>query len=253
MSINIWKGEYWAESYGVFKRDLSTIVLDKTNRKDLIGHIDSFINEKEWYIKNGIPYRTGILLKGPPGTGKTSLLKGLCTHYKKDLYLLQLAGMTDKSFLDALTRVPAGSIIAIEDIDTCSITTSRDIKKEKEQGTSLSDFSTLSLSGLLNGIDGVASGDNRILIATTNHPEKLDNALIREGRFDLKLEIGYVSNEMLREFFKKFYPKHKIPKDYAIKENTAPCEVQTLIFSNRNNPDEVLNKLKLVSKLEMIN
>ena len=133
--------------------------------------------------------------------------------------------------------------IGIEDIDTCGATMDRDTKNKKVTKSDKDDFSFLTLSGLLNGIDGVSSGDDRILIATTNHPEKLDKALIREGRFDLHLEIGYVNDEMLKEFITRFYPGHKIPKSFKIKPKVAPCEVQGLIFKNRDNPKEVLKSL----------
>jgi chaperone BCS1 len=244
LNIRTWRRGYWDEAQGTFKRDLSTIILGNNNKEKLLAHIDNFIDEKDWYIQNGIPYRTGILLTGPPGTGKTSLLKGLCTYYEKDLYLLQLTGLTDDSFLEALSEVPAGDIIAIEDIDACSVTKSRKEPKQTKSNNLASEFSALTLSGLLNGIDGVSSGDDRILIATTNHPEKLDKALIREGRFDLKLNIGYVDDKMIREFFEKFYPDFKLPVRYKIKDKIAPCEVQTLIFENRDNPEIVLKKLK---------
>jgi hypothetical protein len=260
LEINVWRHDYWRTGCTTYLRPMSTIILNKETRNNITGHIDEFLSDKDWYMKNGIPYRTGILLSGPPGTGKTSLLKGLCTHYGKDLYLLQLDGLTDKSFLDALSSVPPGSVIAIEDIDTCHASSSRvtpvaksPARAEFERAVGINeveatkDDSTssmgLTLSGLLNGIDGVASGDDRILIATTNHPEKLDPALIRDGRFDLKVEIGYVSMEMLHSFFEKFYPDTKIPSDYKIKAGIAPCEVQTLIFKNRDNPEIVLEKL----------
>ena len=54
----------------------------------------------------------------------------------------------------------------------------------------------MSLSGLLNALDGVASQEGRILIMTTNHIEKLDSALIRPGRIDLRLELNYADSEL---------------------------------------------------------
>ncbi|KAK3057621.1 hypothetical protein LTR09_001805 [Extremus antarcticus] len=65
--------------------------------------------------------------------------------------------------------------------------------------------SGISLSGLLNAIDGVASHEGRVLIMTTNHPEQLDAALVRPGRVDRKIEFAYAMNEQVRELFVRMY------------------------------------------------
>jgi mitochondrial chaperone BCS1 len=63
----------------------------------------------------------------------------------------------------------------------------------------------ISLSGLLNAIDGVASHEGRVLIMTTNCPEKLDGALIRPGRVDMKIEFSLATEEQIRELFIRMY------------------------------------------------
>ena len=234
---------------------METIVLDTKEKEKLIKTIQDFIDEKSWYVDNGIPYHIAILLYGPPGTGKSSLLRGLCTHFNRDLYMLSLTGLSDTQFLGALSETSDDSIIGIEDIDSCIATKKRKSSKKKKpkkksknptygveetEDDEDSGFSFLTISGLLNGIDGVSSGDNRILIATTNHPEKLDSALLREGRFGVQIEIGYLTKEMLKEFFARFYPNFSIPKKFKLRKNVAPCEVQKLIFDNRENPKAVL-------------
>ena len=250
LTIKNWKNDYWRFGPEIYKRPMSTIVLDTKEKEKLIKTIQDFIDEKSWYVDNGIPYHIAILLYGPPGTGKSSLLRGLCTHFNRDLYMLSLTGLSDTQFLSALSETSDDSIIGIEDIDSCIATKMRKSskkKKSKKKKSLVEDaedeaegFSYLTISGLLNGIDGVSSGDNRILIATTNHPEKLDPALLREGRFGVQIEIGYLTREMLKEFFARFYPDFSIPKKFKLRKNVAPCEVQKLIFDNRQNPKEVL-------------
>ena len=63
----------------------------------------------------------------------------------------------------------------------------------------------ISLSGLLNAIDGVASQEGRVLVMTTNYPEKLDDALVRPGRVDLKVEFTLASRQQIRELFVRMY------------------------------------------------
>ncbi|KAM0723691.1 hypothetical protein Q7P37_000679 [Cladosporium fusiforme] len=63
----------------------------------------------------------------------------------------------------------------------------------------------ISLSGLLNAIDGVASHEGRVLIMTTNHPDKLDSALVRPGRVDRKVAFSLAMREEVRELFVRMY------------------------------------------------
>jgi mitochondrial chaperone BCS1 len=63
----------------------------------------------------------------------------------------------------------------------------------------------VSMSGLLNAIDGVASQEGRVLVMTTNHPEKLDDALVRPGRVDMKIEFALANKQQSRELFMRMY------------------------------------------------
>ncbi len=103
----------------------------------------------------------------------------------------------------------------------------------------------MTFSGVLNALDGIMSQDGRIIFMTSNHPEKLDPALLREGRFDLKLTIGLMDDSMFVEYINRFYPEFKIPAGYKLKEQIAPCVVQKLVFENRNSPEAVLKELGL--------
>jgi chaperone BCS1 len=75
-------------------------------------------------------------------------------------------------------------------------------RKSSEEKTS-----RITFSGLLNAIDGVAAGEGRLLFATTNHPERLDPALIRPGRIDRRVEIGHADREQLARIFRRFFPE----------------------------------------------
>lgn len=239
--IYTWRSDCWELTTSKFKRDLSTVVLDKTVKNAVVDHLDRFLSDQEqkWYVSNGVPYKTGILLSGPPGTGKTSLVKAICAKYEKDLYMLSLNGMTDRVLQSALTSVEEGSIVVIEDIDGFGLNLKRrsSSKVDEEKSSSF-----LTMSGILNSIDGVMSAEKIILIATTNHPKKLDKALLREGRFDLKVNVGFMTADSFREYFGRFYPDFQLPKKLKIRPKLAPSRLQKIIFDNRNDPKAALKE-----------
>ncbi|KAH8826977.1 BCS1 N terminal-domain-containing protein [Flagelloscypha sp. PMI_526] len=147
----------------------------------------------------GIPYRRGYLLKGPPGSGKSSFIQALAGSLGYDICLLNLSerGMGDDRLQHRLSNVPSGCIILIEDVDAAF---------NKRAQTSEDGYqSSVTFSGFLNALDGVVSGEERIVFMTTNHPEKLDPALIRPGRVDLAELIDDAVPEQAKSLFIHFY------------------------------------------------
>jgi chaperone BCS1 len=96
-----------------------------------------------------------------------------------------------RSLVDAL---PPATLLLIEDVD-CVFKSERLTTEQ----------TGVTLSGLLNALDGVSSREGRVLFLTTNHPERLDPALIRPGRVDLKLELGHAVPDQARRLFLWFY------------------------------------------------
>src|SRR6516165_7419974 len=102
--------------------------------------------------------------------------------------------MSDEALRSLIDALPVATLLLIEDVD-CVF---------KDQRTTTAE-SGVTLSGLLNALDGVSSRDGRVLFMTTNHPERLDPALIRPGRVDLKIELGYATPDQARRLFLWFY------------------------------------------------
>src|SRR5258708_34026656 len=102
--------------------------------------------------------------------------------------MLKLSDMSDTSLREAITGVEANSFFVIEDVDCIHASRKR---TETEKGDKKSG---VTLSGLLNVVDGLFSPPGAIFVMTTNHREKLDPALIRPGRIDLQLHITYTTN-----------------------------------------------------------
>ena len=177
---------------------------------------------------SGIPYRRGYLLHGPPGSGKSSFIQALAGSLGYDICLLNLSerGLADDKLFHLLSNAPERSIILMEDVDAAfnkRVQTSEDGYVAKffsyeialqlnGRGLMMSFFSlcaryqsSVTFSGFLNALDGVASGEERIIFLTTNHMEKLDPALIRPGRVDLACLIDDASPSQAKRLFTRFY------------------------------------------------
>jgi chaperone BCS1 len=166
-------------------RSLDTIIIPQSDKDYIIDKIDGFIKSEKKYLSMGLPYHLGIILSGPPGTGKTSLIHAIASHYKRNVYFQ--TGMTiDTSAMDINK-----SILVIEDIDTNGMS----VKKRQEtemssDGDLIKAINEQSMSSILNVLDGLLSPHGLITIATTNHYESLDPAIVRPGRFDVHLEFN---------------------------------------------------------------
>ena len=122
-----------------------------------------------------------------PGCGKTSFVQVLASNLKLDICILNLAHkeLTDNSLASHLRDAPENSLILLEDVDAIFTNRSDPSVSSSTNGKS----EGVSFSGLLNALDGVAAQEGRIFFMTTNHIEKLDPALIRPGRCDVKVTL----------------------------------------------------------------
>ncbi|GAA5881401.1 hypothetical protein JCM1840_007555 [Sporobolomyces johnsonii] len=182
------------------KRLLESVVLDEGVKERVVDDVKAFMSRGRWYSERGIPYRRGYLLYGPPGSGKSSFIQALAGSLDYNICVLNLSerGLTDDKLNHLLANAPERSIVLLEDIDAAF---------SMRQQTGEAGFnSNVTFSGLLNALDGVASSTSqRLLFLTTNHLEKLDPALIRPGRVDLKELIDDATPYQTAELFHRFY------------------------------------------------
>ncbi|KAF5386353.1 hypothetical protein D9757_006641 [Collybiopsis confluens] len=207
------------------KRPMSSIVLQPGVKDMLLADCKDFLCSEEWYAERGIPFRRGYLLHGVPGSGKTSLIHSLAGELGLDIYVVSLSskGMSDNTLTTLMGAVPSRCILLLEDLDAAfTRSVSRDSSstgapKEATASTTaaatpeVSDGSTLSLSGLLNSLDGVAAAEGRLLFATTNHIERLDPALSRPGRMDVWVNFTHATKWQAEGIFKCFFPSKPSP------------------------------------------
>lgn len=177
------------------------------NNIDIYEQIDTFLSDETYNLRKklGIPHKIGFLFYGVPGNGKTSLIYALSNYYKKNLYKINLHDMNDRYLVDAILDVDRGSIVVFEEIDCCEAALSRSDNLSKSNESEKDKTSNpLRLDTLLEILDGYQYLKDCIVIMTSNHPEKLDSALIRPGRIDFMYEFNYVSRDLFKRIF-KFY------------------------------------------------
>ncbi|KAI6671428.1 hypothetical protein NL676_006313 [Syzygium grande] len=167
-----------------------TLAMDPELKKMLVDDLDRFVRRKEYYRRVGKAWKRGYLLYGPPGTGKSSLVAAMANYLKFDIYDLELSGLRSNADLQRLLVTTANrSILVVEDID-CTITlqdrrSEARVASKNRMSAPYPQQDELTLSGFLNFIDGLWSscGDERIIVFTTNHKEKLDPALLLASNY----------------------------------------------------------------------
>ncbi|KAH8693954.1 putative mitochondrial chaperone bcs1 [Talaromyces proteolyticus] len=225
----------WTQFSSRPSRDISTVIFDKKAKHELLKDINEYLHPhtRRWYSNHGIPYRRGYLFSGAPGTGKTSLTSALAGIFGLDIYVLSLLdpNMNESQLMRLMSEVPSRCIVLLEDVDAAGLNRreseprTRQTRRNKgdqsaeadvvnmiqgSTGASLNNSAnsaatSVSLSGLLNAIDGVSSQEGRILIMTTNSPESLDKALVRPGRVDMHIRFELPSREEMQELFLSMY------------------------------------------------
>lgn len=247
-----------------------------TDKEVFVNRINLFKDHPEWYDRRGIPYTMGFLLHGEPGCGKTSSIKALAKHmnrhiiniqsdkiktheqlkslfYDETLYVFN--GVNSESFIIPI----AERLFVFEDVDCMGdLLLDREIhnipdksfKKSAKTPEDLNEKASLpedplTLSGLLNILDGTLEIPGRIIILTSNYPELLDRALIRPGRIDMIIKLGKATHAIMSDLYQLYY-ETEISGDILLKlpeDKWTPAEISKIFFNFINDSDAAISEI----------
>lgn len=191
----------WMRYNKIPSRTLDTVYFDEKQKHKLRTDIMEFLKMEKEYDEFGIPYKKNYLLTGIPGSGKTSMIKAMCREIGYNLCIFSINhDMDNNTALSAFRDIPPKSVLLFEDID-CLF----------DKRTSTSDNkSGFTFSNLLNLLDGVFCRKGLIAFITTNHPENLDHALLRQGRTDMIIHMNYPKKIDVKHLFRDMMRKEEL-------------------------------------------
>jgi ATP-dependent 26S proteasome regulatory subunit len=232
---------------------------------ELKERLNLFVHHPEWYQERGIPHSLGILLHGIPGAGKTSTIKAIAKDTNRHIFNLSLRPYTTQKQLTNLFynenvvvangdgtsqvyRIPISQrVFVIEDIDCLT-----NVVFQRQPGSASELHNTgdgITLSFLLNLLDGVLETPGRILVITSNYPEKLDTALVRPGRIDVRIEFAHATRELIRDMINNFYSVSWKERDIpsCLDRALTPADVLESLCNHFKDPHKAVRQLVLKS------
>lgn len=196
------------------------------------------------YARRGRVHKRGYLLYGVPGTGKTQLALWLAGQTQRNVSLMVSNDISDAEFLNLVSSLPRRSILLLEDVDTVLGNDRPAVKGKRKNQEEPSERKGLSLGFLLNVLDGVLSTEGQVIVMTTNHPEKLDPALIRPGRTDYRVEIPTLDKPSLEAMYTSYFgPQGAKEFASAIGGGSTGADIECLLDTCQNGQEALAKAL----------
>lgn len=240
-------GGYWDFMSATESRDEHSLFLKQSEKEKLLEYVKDFINPetKKDYIKYNIPYKSNILLYGVPGAGKTSTCLVVASALKTNIGIIPISRQLDDSkLIHAINNVKKNNckIIIMEDIDC--------LFSDRKANDTMKN--ALTLSGLLNSLDGLCRNEGIIVFLTTNDIDVIDAAMLRSMRLDYRIEYTHADEYQTRECFRYFRPNNMDDFDafYALIKHKSYtiANMQEFLFKHKKEK----NLIEHISKFNEI-
>jgi len=232
------------------KRSLDTLFLPKEMHHKIFNFVENFISEqtKKEYQSYGIPYKANLLFSGMPGSGKTTTIHCIASIINSDIGILSFTrNMDDIQFtkaINTMSKLENCRVLVLEDIDSL-------FTDERKQHDTVKN--NISLSGILNCLDGLVRNEGIIVCITTNRKDVLDEALFRTGRVDIDIEFKHIEKDEIIKMVEYYYKDDDLAQQFYDKIETyslTTSDIQQFLFKYRQTPDKILKNYKELQKIE---
>jgi ATP-dependent 26S proteasome regulatory subunit len=238
---------YWINVAITTNKELKYVFVSETIQKEFNDRVREFMKNEQFYKERGMPYKKTFLLHGPPGCGKTSLIKATCVEYNIPVFIFDMGTLTNDKLIPLLFEVnnfiKKGEkyVILLEDFD-------RIVDKILDPRANYYSQVKITLDCLLNFLDGIDESYGKLTFITANDISKItsNTALCRPGRIDHIVEITHCDKLQISNISKMY--KDKIAFDDTeiediVKSKISPSKLFNVLNQSVSNAD-FMEKIK---------
>ncbi len=231
-------------------KNFKNTIVSKEVQKKFLDDIKWFVENEDFYNTKGIPYKRGYLLSSPPGTGKTSMIKAIASHYGMSIFAINMSEISNEremtKVFHGVKKAQGYHILCLEDIDRSPFLScdSRFYQEHIKQQSML--------QTMMNILDGICESPRRIVIMTANNKESIVKhaALCRPGRIDVQVDIGYCDADQVCRLYNHFSNGEEQLELDDIQEELTPAQIVKFILDNINvKPEEFKLNFKDIAKI----
>lgn len=215
----------WKKQSVITGGGFSTLALSDDIKSFFKDELEFYLNNQSKYMEMAPPWKITFMLHGEPGTGKSSIIRAIATEFKFNICAVDMKTITTNALVDAISNMPPRSILLFEDCDGLAATSNRNrnvesIEKANPAGKGGSSLA-IDLPGFLNILDGIAPLNDVVVFMTTNHIDRIDPAIFRDGRTDHVIELPRLEAGIVNEYLNRIYKT----TGFDAKRPMLACEV----------------------------